>query len=158
MSDPVRASHRLRLSQADAHYGGNLVAGGRLMELFGDVATELCIRSDGDEGLFAGYSSVDFLAPLHAGDFIQVEGEVAKKVARRDLWNSGFSGTLVRDQTSPTRRRMSSKSRSWWLERRVRAWSNRIGSARSGRGVVHEKSGWDPSSHLRLLGNVVEGP
>ena len=49
------------------------------MELFGDVATELCIRSDGDEGLFAGYSSVDFLAPLYAGDFIQVEGEVAKK-------------------------------------------------------------------------------
>lgn len=79
MSEPIRASHRLRLSQADVHYGGNLVAGGRLMELFGDVATELCIRSDGDEGLFAGYSSVDFLAPLYAGDFIQVEGEVAKK-------------------------------------------------------------------------------
>ena len=73
------ASLRLRLSQADAHYGGNLVAGGRLMELFGDVATELCIRSDGDEGLFAGYSSVEFLAPLYAGDFVEVVGEIVRK-------------------------------------------------------------------------------
>lgn len=64
--------HRLRLSQADAHYGGDLIAAGRIMELFGDAATELCIRSDGDEGLLAGYSGVQFLAPLHAGDFIEV--------------------------------------------------------------------------------------
>ncbi|MBA2724546.1 MAG: 3-aminobutyryl-CoA ammonia lyase [Actinobacteria bacterium] len=74
-----KASLRLRLSQADAHYGGGLVAGGRLMELFGDVATELCIRSDGDEGLFAGYSSVEFLMPLHAGDFIEVTAEIIRK-------------------------------------------------------------------------------
>ena len=73
-----KASLRLRLSQADAHYGGGLVAGGRLMELFGDVATELCIRSDGDEGLFAGYSSVEFLLPLYAGDFIEVTGEILR--------------------------------------------------------------------------------
>ena len=73
------ASLRIRLSQADAHYGGNLVAGGRLMELFGDVATELCIRSDGDEGLFAGYSSVEFLAPAYAGDFLEVSGAVVRK-------------------------------------------------------------------------------
>jgi len=64
--------HRLRLSQADAHYGGDLIAAGRVMELFGDAATELCIRTDGDEGLLAGYSGVQFLAPLHAGDFIEV--------------------------------------------------------------------------------------
>ena len=74
----ITASLRLRLSQADAHYGGNLVAGGRIMELFGDVATELCIRSDGDEGLLAGYSSVEFLAPLHAGDFIEVRGRITR--------------------------------------------------------------------------------
>lgn len=73
-----KASLRLRLSQADAHYGGGLVAGGRLMELFGDVATELCIRSDGDEGLFAGYSSVEFLLPLYAGDFIEITGEIVR--------------------------------------------------------------------------------
>jgi len=49
------------------------------MELFGDVATEICIRSDGDEGLFAGYSSVEFLAPLYAGDFIEVTGRITKR-------------------------------------------------------------------------------
>lgn len=48
------------------------------MELFGDVATELCIRTDGDEGLFAGYSSVQFLAPVHAGDFLEVRAEVLR--------------------------------------------------------------------------------
>jgi len=73
-----KTSLRLRLSQSDAHYGGGLVAGGRLMEFFGDVATELCIRSDGDEGLFAGYSSVEFLLPLYAGDFIEVTGEIIR--------------------------------------------------------------------------------
>ncbi|MQA98922.1 MAG: beta-alanyl-CoA:ammonia lyase [Actinobacteria bacterium] len=48
------------------------------MELYGDVATELCIRSDGDEGLFAAYSSVEFLAPLHAGDFVEVRGRIVR--------------------------------------------------------------------------------
>lgn len=75
----LSATHRLRLSQADAHYGGGLVPGARLMELFGDVATDLCIRSDGDEGLFAGYSNVEFLAPLYAGDFIEVRGSIIKQ-------------------------------------------------------------------------------
>ena len=82
MPDPekqISATHRLRLSQADAHYGGGLVAGARLLELFGDLATELCIRSDGDEGLFAGYSNVEFLAPVHAGDFVEVRGAVTRK-------------------------------------------------------------------------------
>ena len=79
MSDDISATHRLRLSQADAHYGGGLVAGARLLELFGDLATELCIRSDGDEGLFAGYSSVEFLAPVRAGDFVEVRGSVTRK-------------------------------------------------------------------------------
>lgn len=75
----VSATHRLRLSRADAHYGGGLVAGAKVMELFGDLATELCIRSDGDEGLFAGYSSVEFLAPLYAGDFVEVRGTITKQ-------------------------------------------------------------------------------
>ncbi len=74
----ISASLRVRLSQADAHYGGNLVAGAKLMELFGDVATELCIRSDGDEGLFAGYSNVEFLAPVSAGDFVEARGEIIR--------------------------------------------------------------------------------
>jgi len=78
MGDVITAHLRVRLSQADAHYGGNLVAGAKLLELFGDVATELCIRSDGDEGLFAGYSSVEVLAPAHAGDFVEARGTVTR--------------------------------------------------------------------------------
>jgi len=67
---------RLRMSQADAHYGGNLVDGARILALFGDVATELLIRHDGDEGLFRAYDQVDFLAPVYAGDFLDVVGEI----------------------------------------------------------------------------------
>lgn len=67
---------RLRMSSKDAHYGGSLVDGARMLELFGDVATELLIRNDGDEGLFRAYDSVEFLAPVYAGDFIEAEGEI----------------------------------------------------------------------------------
>jgi 3-aminobutyryl-CoA ammonia-lyase len=69
---------RLRMSTHDAHYGGNLVDGARMLQLFGDVATELLIRHDGDEGLFAGYEKVEFLAPVYAGDFIEATGEIVK--------------------------------------------------------------------------------
>jgi 3-aminobutyryl-CoA ammonia-lyase len=72
----VKAVIRLRMSSHDAHYGGNLVDGARMLGLFGDVATELCIRMDGDEGLFRAYDSVEFLAPVYAGDFIEAEGEI----------------------------------------------------------------------------------
>ena len=78
----ISATHRLRLSQADAHYGGGLVAGARLLELFGDLATELCIRSDGDEGLFAGYDEVRFAAPVRAGDVLEATATVTR-VGRR---------------------------------------------------------------------------
>jgi 3-aminobutyryl-CoA ammonia-lyase len=67
---------RVRLSAHDAHYGGGLVDGARVLGLFGDVATELLVRLDGDEGLFRAYESVEFLAPLHAGDFVEAEGEI----------------------------------------------------------------------------------
>jgi len=69
---------RLRMSAHDAHYGGNLVDGARMLGLFGDVATELLIRNDGDEGLFCAYDSVEFLAPVYAGDYIEAEGEIVK--------------------------------------------------------------------------------
>jgi 3-aminobutyryl-CoA ammonia-lyase len=74
----VKAVIRLRMSSHDAHYGGNLVDGARMLGLFGDVATELCIRLDGDEGLFRAYDSVEFLAPVYAGDFIEAEGEIVQ--------------------------------------------------------------------------------
>lgn len=67
---------RIRMSAHDAHYGGNLVDGARMLGLFGDVATELLIRHDGDEGLFVAYDNVEFLAPVHAGDYIEAEGEI----------------------------------------------------------------------------------
>jgi 3-aminobutyryl-CoA ammonia-lyase len=69
---------RLRMSQADAHYGGDLVDGARILALFGDAATELCIRHDGDEGLLRAYEAVELLAPTHAGDFLEVEAELVK--------------------------------------------------------------------------------
>jgi 3-aminobutyryl-CoA ammonia-lyase len=70
---------RVRMSSNDAHYGGNLVDGAKMLELFGDVATELLIRNDGDEGLFRAYDNVEFLAPVHAGDYIEVEGEITDR-------------------------------------------------------------------------------
>ena len=67
---------RLRMSAHDAHYGGNLVDGARMLQLFGDVATELLIRHDGDEGLFVAYDNVEFLNPVFAGDYIEATGEI----------------------------------------------------------------------------------
>ncbi len=72
----MKAMIRLRMSTQDAHYGGNLVDGARLLALFGDVATELLIMQDGDEGLFRAYDQVEFLAPVYAGDYIEAEGEI----------------------------------------------------------------------------------
>ena len=67
---------RMRRSAHDAHYGGNLVDGARMLNLFGDVATELLIIQDGDEGLFCAYDNVEFLAPVYAGDYIEAVGEI----------------------------------------------------------------------------------
>jgi 3-aminobutyryl-CoA ammonia-lyase len=66
------------MSAADAHYGGDLVDGARMLALFGDVATALLIVSDGDEGLFAGYASVEFLAPVRAGDYVEAHGRIVR--------------------------------------------------------------------------------
>ncbi|MEW8956432.1 hotdog fold domain-containing protein [Clostridium sp.] len=70
---------RLRMSSHDAHYGGNLVDGARMLQLFGDVATELLILRDGDEGLFRAYEQVEFLAPVYAGDYIEAVGEIIEE-------------------------------------------------------------------------------
>ena len=94
---------RVRLSASDAHYGGQLVNGAHMLSLFGDVATELAILYDGDEGLLVGYENIEFLAPIFAGDFVEVTGRItrvgrtsrrmefeARKVitARRDISDS----------------------------------------------------------------------
>ncbi|NLA81774.1 MAG: 3-aminobutyryl-CoA ammonia lyase [Clostridiaceae bacterium] len=70
---------RVRIGAEDAHYGGGLVDGAHMLKLFGDVATELLIRRDGDEGLFRAYDSVDFLAPVMAGDYIEARGRIVEE-------------------------------------------------------------------------------
>lgn len=67
---------RLRMGGEDAHYAGGLVDGSKMLKLFGDVATELLIRFDGDEGLFRAYESVEFLAPVKSGDYIEARGRI----------------------------------------------------------------------------------
>jgi 3-aminobutyryl-CoA ammonia-lyase len=78
----LRVTHRRYVPYSHAHYAGNLVDGAYSLALFGDVATELCIRSDGDEGLFASYSDVQFRAPVQAGDVLEVVATLSR-VGRR---------------------------------------------------------------------------
>lgn len=66
------------MSAHEAHYAGQLVDGAKMMNLFGDVATELLIQYDGDEGLFRAYSSVEFFAPVRVGDYIEARGRIVK--------------------------------------------------------------------------------
>ncbi|MCZ2850908.1 hotdog fold domain-containing protein [Modestobacter sp. VKM Ac-2978] len=90
MTDPRPATprlglvvtHRRYVPYAHAHYGGSLVDGAYTLGLFGDVATEVAIRTDGDEGLLAGYSEVSFLAAVQAGDVLEASCEVVR-VGRR---------------------------------------------------------------------------
>jgi len=78
----MSVTHRRYVPYSHAHYGGNLVDGAYALGLFGDAATELCIRTDGDEGLFASYSDVQFEAPIRAGDVVEVTATVVR-VGRR---------------------------------------------------------------------------
>ncbi len=69
---------RVRISHKDIHYGGQLVCGSKVLEFFGDIATELLIQHDGDEGLFRAYDKVEFLAPVRAGDYLEIEGKITQ--------------------------------------------------------------------------------
>ncbi|MBI2083170.1 MAG: 3-aminobutyryl-CoA ammonia lyase [Deltaproteobacteria bacterium] len=105
-----KATIRKKLAQKDAHYSGGLVAGATILELFGDAATELCLRETRgkDEGLFCAYSSVEFLKPVYAGDTVEVTAKiikvgntsrtmrfVAKKLRPRRQWVTKAVGTVV---------------------------------------------------------------
>lgn len=99
----VTVTHRRYVPYSHAHYGGNLVDGAYILALFGDAATELCIRTDGDEGLFASYSDVQFAAPLRAGDVVEVTATIAR-VGRRSR-DVDFAARVVcraRPERSPT--------------------------------------------------------
>ena len=78
----LRVVHRRYVPYAHAHYAGNLVDGAWGLGLFGDVATEMCILTDGDEGLFASYSDVQFKQPVRAGDVIEISAEIVRVGAR----------------------------------------------------------------------------
>jgi len=95
---------RLRMSTHDAHYGGNLVDGARVMALFGDLATELLIRHDGDEGLFVAYDLVEFKAPVFAGDYLEVEGEIVSsgKTSRKMMFEAYKVISALNDPLRPT--------------------------------------------------------
>lgn len=71
--------HRLMMTGADGHYVNNLVNGTRMLDFFGDVATELMVRIDGDLSLFLGYDEVRYTAPIHVGDFMEYYGWIEKK-------------------------------------------------------------------------------
>jgi 3-aminobutyryl-CoA ammonia-lyase len=86
-SDPgatvgLTVTHRRYVPYSHAHYAGNLVDGAYSLAAFGDVATEMCIRTDGDEGLFASYSDVQFKAPVRAGDVIEIEARLVRAGTR----------------------------------------------------------------------------
>lgn len=78
MEHKIDSLIRVRMSAQDAHYAGNLVDGAKILQLFGDVATELLIKLDGDEGLFKAYSMIEFNAPVFAGDYIEAYGEITR--------------------------------------------------------------------------------
>ncbi len=96
---------RLRMSQADAHYGGDLVDGARMLALFGDVATELLIRLDGDEGLFRAYDAVEFLAPVYAGDYVEARGRITHvgRTSRKMEFTVHKVIAASRDPATPSR-------------------------------------------------------
>jgi 3-aminobutyryl-CoA ammonia-lyase len=89
----LTVTHRRYVPYSHAHYAGDLVDGAYALGLFGDVATEVCIRTDGDEGLFAAYSDVRFVAPIKAGDVLEVTARVSR-VGRRSR-SVEFSCTVV---------------------------------------------------------------
>lgn len=89
----LSVSHRRYVPYSHSHYAGNLVDGAYVLGLFGDVATEVCIQADGDEGLFASYSDVQFLQPLRAGDVVEVTATITRVGNRsREL---EFSASVV---------------------------------------------------------------
>lgn len=95
---------RVRMSEHDAHYAGGLVDGARMLGLFGDVATELLIRHDGDEGLFVAYDLVEFKASVYAGDFIEARGKIVRvgKTSRAMEFTAHKVISLAGDSDQPS--------------------------------------------------------
>ena len=122
MEEKKTSMIRLRMSSQDAHYGGNLVDGAHMLALFGDVATELLIMQDGDEGLFCAYDNVEFLAPVYAGDYIEAVGEITKvgNTSRKMVFEAAKWCVLVPTSAPPPPTCWKNPSSS--AVRQVRAW------------------------------------
>jgi 3-aminobutyryl-CoA ammonia-lyase len=89
----LRITHRRYVAYSHAHYAGNLVDGAYSLGLFGDVATEMCLTTDEDEGLFASYSDVQFRSPVRAGDVLEVTAELVRVGSRSRVIE--FTATVV---------------------------------------------------------------
>ncbi len=93
--------HRRYVSYSHAHYAGNLVDGAWGLGLFGDVATEMCIRTDGMEGLFAAYADVQFLAPVRAGDLVEASATLVRVGSRSRELDFALVVVARGDDTAP---------------------------------------------------------
>ena len=123
----LSVTHRRYVKYGDAHYAGNLVDGAYVLGLFGDVATEVCIRGDADEGLLASYSDVQFRAPVRAGDVIEATatvtavGRAAGSSRSRRGWPAAATrpGANPRPRSSPSRSSSSPRPELWWCLRLI---------------------------------------
>lgn len=107
----TKAVHKMRMSMRDAYYAGDLVSGARILAIFGELATELCIIEGGEEGLFRAYKDVEFLAPAYVGDFIEAEAEiiVVGKTSRTMRFVARKVIESLRDPKNPERARILKK-------------------------------------------------
>ncbi|MGE0715576.1 MAG: hotdog fold domain-containing protein [Alphaproteobacteria bacterium] len=58
--------------RVDSHYADGVVSLGTIVELFGMAGTKLAYMLDGDGGFMRAFDNVEFLAPVHHGDFVRV--------------------------------------------------------------------------------------
>ena len=143
----LTVTHRRYVPYSHAHYAGNLVDGAYVLGLFGDVATEVCIQSDGDEGLFASYSDVQFVQPLRAGDVVEVKATITR-VGNRSREISFAASVVCRRICWQTTRRRSRWST--WPELRcvTRRWSRRAATT-APRCTRASRSTQSPKAELR---------
>jgi 3-aminobutyryl-CoA ammonia-lyase len=85
------------MSQEDVHYAGGLVAGARIVGLFGDAGTALLLANDGVEGLLACYEEIQFRRPVRAGDTVEVSAtlESSGSTSRRIRFAATVAGETV---------------------------------------------------------------
>ncbi|MFI1200401.1 hotdog fold domain-containing protein [Streptomyces sp. NPDC020883] len=105
---------RIRVGQEEAHYGGGLVDGARILRLFGDLVTEITVRTDGDEGLLTQYHDVSFTAPLRPGDYIEARGRLIHSTRlRRIVELQAHKVITSRPEDGPS---------CWWSARQCQQW------------------------------------